>query len=170
VYDKQTIKFMGKPSELIKNDPVVKDPDEDPAGGMGDASTHDTHDTHNPDASKGEHDDLIHLDPKEQRNPVAWKWAVWELRHLRDIENKYLTLKDDYAQLDKNYAVHKAQAQKGLAYDIISSAFLTIGPVLIGLTPSFSGADSSFLKWTILVIGILMFIAAVIVKIISYKD
>ena len=47
---------MGKPSELIKNDPVVKDPDEDPAGGMGDASTHDTHDTHNPDASKGEPD------------------------------------------------------------------------------------------------------------------
>ena len=56
---------MGKPSELIKNDPVVKDLDEDPAGGMGDARTHDTHDTHNPDASKGEHDDLIHLDPKE---------------------------------------------------------------------------------------------------------
>ena len=161
---------MGKPNESTTNDLVMENPDEDPAGGRGDVSTHDIHDTHNTDASKGEHDDLIHLEPREQRNPVAWKWAVWELRHLREIENKYLTLKDEYAQLDKNYAVHKAQAQKGLAYDIISSVFLTIGPVLIGLTPSFSESDSSFLKWTILVIGFLLLVAAVIVKIISYKD
>lgn len=140
--------------------------DEDPAGGQGGVNTDISS---QPNISKGEHSDLVDLTEKEQKNPIAWKWALRDLSRLREIENKYLMLKDDYALLDKDYAVYKAKSLENKVYDIISSAFLAIGPILLGLVPVTFEMDPKYVRWILLGIGVAMLSGAIYVKSLTYK-
>lgn len=139
--------------------------DKDPAAGQGSASPVDA----DADQSKTEYTDLLNLDVDEQKDPVAWKWAIRELVHLRRVENNYLALMDTHAKLDKEYSVYKAKTNFGITYDVFSSIFMAVGPILIGLTPAISDSNPSYLKWTILGLGLLFLVVSVIIKYVSYK-
>lgn len=141
--------------------------DEDPAAGRGGISTEALLQS---SSSKGEYSDLLDLTEKEQKNPIAWKWAIRDLRRLLEIENKYFTLKDEYAALDKKFAVYKAQSTKEKVYDIISSVFLTVGPIMIGLVPVTYDIEPTSIRWILLGLGLAMLGGAVYVKFITHKE
>lgn len=140
--------------------------DEDPADGQGGSSVEYPQQV---DISKGEYSDLQDLTEKEQKNPIAWKWALRDLSRLREIENRYLTLKDEYSRLDKEYAVYKAQSVKEMMYDIVSSIFLTTGPILIGLVPVVFDIEPIYIRWVLLGIGAAMLVGAIYMKYKTYK-
>lgn len=60
-------------------------------------------------SSKGECPDITDLSEKEQKNPVSWKWVMRELIRLRSVSDKYETLKEEHAELDKQFEVYKAK-------------------------------------------------------------
>lgn len=140
--------------------------DEDPAEGQGGASLECFQQV---GTSKGEYSDLQDLTEKEQKNPIAWKWALRDLSRLREIEIRYLTLKDDYSKLDKEHAVYKAQSMKDMMHDIFASIFLTIGPILIGLVPVAFEMEPKYIRWILLGIGIVMLGGAIFIKCKTYK-
>lgn len=140
--------------------------DEDPAKGQGGEIAECLQQV---GTSKGEYSDLQDLTEKEQKNPIAWKWALRDLSRLREIENRYLTLKDDYSKLDKEYAVYKAQSMKEVMHDIFSSIFLTIGPILIGIVPVVFDMEPKYIRWILLGIGIAMLGGAIYIKYKTYK-
>ena len=140
--------------------------DEDPAAGQGGLASEVFPQS---GLSKGEYSDILDLTEKEQKNPIAWKWALRDLLRLREIENKYFTLKDDYAKLDKDFAVYKAQSLKEKVYDIISSVFLAVGPILIGLVPVTYSMEPKYVRWILLGMGIAMLGGAIYVKCLTYK-
>lgn len=141
--------------------------DEDPAAGLGGLSTEVLQQSN---SSKGEHSDLLDLTEKEQKNPIAWKWAIRDLRHLQKIEDEYFILKDNYAKLDKEFAVYKAQSTREKVYDIISSVFLTVGPILIGLVPVTYDMEPKSIRWILLGLGLAMLGGAIYVKCITYNE
>lgn len=118
-----------------------------------------------PQPSKGECPDLKDLSEKEQKSPIAWKWVQSEINRLQGYEKKYLDLKEDYNQIDKDFAVHKQSSRNNVVIDITSSLMLAIGPALVGLTPSVgSTEEEKYMKWIIGGIGGLLLIASIIVK------
>lgn len=140
--------------------------DEDPAEGKGGGIEGQFQEK---ELSKAGYSALNELNEKEQKNPIAWKWAISELTHLRGVADKYYILKDTYSKLDKEYAVYKAHAQKGILYDVISSVFLAIGPIMIGLVPVTFGMAPGYICWILLGLGLLLLGGAGYVKYLSYK-
>lgn len=79
-------------------------------------------------------------------------------------------MKDEYAALDKKFAVYKAQSTKEKVYDIISSVFLTVGPIMIGLVPVTYDIEPTSIRWILLGLGLAMLGGAVYVKFITHKE
>ena len=92
------------------------------------------------------------------------------MRHLQKIEDEYFILKDNYAKLDKEFAVYKAQSTREKVYDIISSVFLTVGPILIGLVPVTYDMEPKSIRWILLGLGLAMLGGAIYVKCITYNE
>lgn len=115
--------------------------------------------------TKGECPEVNDLSEKEQKSPIAWKWVMNEINRLRVYEHEYNQLKDQYTEIDKAFAVHKASASTSLAIDVTTSLMLAIGPAMIGLTPSVgSSNEDDYTKLIICGIGIILLIASIILK------
>lgn len=122
------------------------------------------------DTYKGEFNDIEHLSEKEQKHPVAWKWAYNELNRLKKVECSYLVLKDKYAEVDKNFAVYKESSKQSLLVDSVSGVLLAIGPALLGLIPSVGiHEDDTYLKWIFGVLGGVFLLCVIIIKVFAAK-
>lgn len=123
------------------------------------------------DTFKGEFNDIEHLSEKEQKHPVAWKWAYNELNRLKRVECDYLILKDKYAEIDKNFAVFKEGSRQNFLVDILSSILLAVGPAMLGLMPSVGvHEDDAYVKWIFCALGCLFLLCAIIIKCLLLKN
>lgn len=122
------------------------------------------------ETAKSEFNDIEHLSEKEQKHPVAWKWVNAELTRLRRIEACHITLKDSYAQIDKEFAVYKVSSKQNIVADIVSSVLLALGPAILGLIPSIGiHQDDSYMKTIFGVMGAIFIIGAIVIKFVSNK-
>lgn len=121
-------------------------------------------------SSKGECPDITDLSEKEQKNPVSWKWVMRELIRLRSVSDKYETLKEEHAELDKQFEVYKAKNAVNTTNDIVVSVMLAIGPAMLGLIPAVNDSNADFNPaWAFGIIGAIMLIAAIIIKVSQTK-
>lgn len=71
---------------------------------------------------------------------------------------------------DKENAVLKSQLNSSTAFEITNSFMLTIGSILIGLTPSINkDGETYYLTWIILGIGIVTLVGGIIAKFINRR-
>lgn len=120
--------------------------------------------------SKGECPDIRDLSEKEQKSPIAWKWALREISKLNKVESEYNNIKDKYAGLDKEFEVYKANSHQSIVAEIVSSSMLAIGPALLGFIPSVGNCDADgCTKLFFAIIGCVLIIFSIIIKIFSYN-
>lgn len=71
---------------------------------------------------------------------------------------------------DKDNAVLKSQLNSSTAFEITNSFMLTIGSILIGLTPSINkNGQTYYLTWVILGIGIVTLVGGIFAKFINRR-
>lgn len=78
--------------------------------------------------------------------------------------------KERFHTADKDNAVLKSQLNSSTAFEITNSFMLTIGSILIGLTPSINkNGETYYLTWVILGIGIVTLVGGIFAKFINRR-
>ena len=85
----------------------------------------------------------------------------------KDQLEKY---RERFYAVDKDNAVLRAQLNSSTAFEITNSAMITIGSILIGLTPSvLKDGVTYYLTWIVLSIGVLALIGGLFAKFVNRK-
>jgi hypothetical protein len=101
------------------------------------------------------------LTEDELTSPAAVKLLLDEVDRL-DLENGELVVyRDRFHESDKACAVLREQQKRDLATDIVFTAAISLGGVLLGLLPSIQNRAAF---WGLLCIGILMAITGIAAK------
>jgi hypothetical protein len=101
------------------------------------------------------------LTEEELASSAAVKLLLDEVDRL-DLENGELTMyRERFYESDKACAVLREQQKRGLATDIVFTAAISLGGVLLGLLPSIRNRA---IFWGILGISILMVITGIAAK------
>jgi len=107
----------------------------------------------------------IELSEDDLKNPGVQKLLLAEISNLEQEVFKLESFKDQFHEVDKSREVLKEKQKTFLFAEILYSVSLTVGSLLIGLTPSLKSADGSN-SYITLGVGVALIIGAVLSKVV----
>ncbi len=110
------------------------------------------------------------LKDEDLNNRGTQRLILNELDKYEVCKGQLEKYREQFHIVDKANAVLKAQLSSSTAFEITNSSMITIGSILIGLTPSvLKDGTTYYLTWIVLSIGVLALIGGLIAKIVNRK-
>lgn len=107
----------------------------------------------------------IELSEDDLKNQGVQKLLLAEISNLEQEVFKLESFKDQFHEVDKSNEVLKEKQKTFLFAEILYSVGLTVGSLLIGLTPSMKSADGSD-SYTTLGVGAILIIGSILSKVV----
>lgn len=105
------------------------------------------------------------LQEEDLSNRGTQRLILNELDKYEVCKKQLECYKDKFHAADKDNAVLKTKIKSNTYFEITNSALLTIGSILVGLTPSIlKEGETYYLTWIILGIGIVSLIGSIVTK------
>lgn len=110
------------------------------------------------------------LQEEDLNNRGAQRLILNELDKYEVCKKQLEKYRDRFHIADKENAVLKAKLRSSASFEIMNSAMLTIGSILIGLTPSIQiDGKPYYLTWIVLGIGIVALVSSIATKFLNRK-
>lgn len=105
------------------------------------------------------------LSEDELSSPATIRFLLSQFDDFQDLKKQYDKLCQDYHEKDKQCAIYEVRRDKSIAFEILSSAMLAIGPLLLGLFPSILSENNwNFTTIIVLISGVLILLGGIIAK------
>lgn len=110
------------------------------------------------------------LQEEDLSNRGTQRLILNELDKYEDCKKQLELYRDKFHAADKDNAVLSAKISSSTFFEITNSALLTIGSILVGLTPSvLKEGKTYFLTWVILGMGIVALVGSIATKFLNRK-
>ncbi len=110
------------------------------------------------------------LQDEDLNNRGTQRLILNELDKYEVCKDQLEKYRERFYTVDKDNAVLRAQLNSSTAFEITNSTMITIGSILIGLTPSvLKDGVTYYLTWIVLSIGVLALIGGLIAKFVNRK-
>lgn len=110
------------------------------------------------------------LQDEDLNNRGTQRLILNELDKYEDCKKQLEKYRERFYTADKNNAVLSAQLNSSTAFEITNSLMITIGSILIGLTPSIlKDGTTYYLTWIVCSIGIIALVGGLLAKFITRK-
>ena len=105
------------------------------------------------------------LPENDLQSPITARFLLNQYDEYLELKLQYEKLRAAFHETDKRCAVYEEKRNKSIAFEILSSAMLTIGPLLLGLLsymiPNYGW---EFITISVLVAGTLLLIGGIVSK------
>ena len=105
------------------------------------------------------------LPENDLQSPITARFLLSQYDEYLELKSQHEKLRTAFHAKDKQCAVYEEKRYKSIAFEILSSAMLTIGPLLLGLLSSLvpnQGWES--ITIIVLVAGVLLLIGGILAK------
>lgn len=110
------------------------------------------------------------LQDEDLNNRGTQRLLLNELDKYEMCKTQLEEYREKFHSADKTNAVLSARLSSSTAFEITNSCMITIGSILIGLTPSIlEGGKTYYLTWIILAVGLIALSGGIISKIVIRK-
>ncbi len=110
------------------------------------------------------------LQDEDLNNRGTQRLILNELDKYEECKKELEKFKSDFFKVDKENAVLKSQLNSATSFELINGFMMTVGSILIGLTPSIlKDGEQYYLTWVILAIGVISLIGAILSKCINMR-
>ena len=104
------------------------------------------------------------LTDEDLNSPGTQRLLLNELDKYDECQKKNEELQTKFYSSDKKNAVLTAELKSSRAFDIMYSFMLTVGSILIGLSPSINVNGQNYLTWWVFCIGVIAIFGAIVAK------
>lgn len=101
------------------------------------------------------------LSDEDLNSPGTQRLILNELDKYEECSKQLELYKSKYYECDKDRAIYKERANSSNAFEILYSSSLSVGAMLIGLTPSL---NEKIEGWLVGVVGLLLLAGGIIAK------
>lgn len=105
------------------------------------------------------------LPENDLQSPITARFLLCQYDEYLELKSQYEKLRAAFHEKDKQCAIYEEKRDKSIAFEILSSAMLTVGPLLLGLI-SYLVPNHGWELTTILVLvaGALLLLGGILAK------
>jgi hypothetical protein len=105
------------------------------------------------------------LPENDLQSPITARFLLSQYDEYLELKSQHEKLRTAFYEKDKQCAVYEEKRSKSIAFEIISSAMLTIGPLLLGLLSSLVPKHGwEPITIIVLVAGVLLSLGGIVAK------